>query len=273
MRTRIAFWALLACFLLLAGIVLDRSPVLAPVRSAADRVLGPLELAQARTVPPLGSLFAGRTEMARLKTDNDRLRDTIAELNASLVQLRELELENRRLRDELGYKVENPEASIVPANIVGQDPSNLVQVMIIDKGSQDGLKEGMVVVAPSGLVGRLIRVQGSTSQVLLVSDSRSSIYGVLQRPDTRAAGVVQGQLGGTMIMKYIPQGETVREGDVVVTSGRGMSFPRGLFVGRISQVRQNDVDMFQEATVEPSVNFPRLETVMVLTNFLPRQAG
>ncbi len=271
MQIKVAFWLLLALVVGVAGVALDRTRLLAPARSAVLRALAPVQVAVTRAVEPASTLLGTRTEAGRLREENDRLRELVADLNATLVQMRELELENRRLREELGYKVEHPGSSFIPATIVGQDPSNLVKSITIDKGTDDGVKEGMVVVAPAGLVGRVTRVQSTSAEVLLIADSRSSIYAVLQRPDSRAAGVVQGQLRGPLILKYLPQGETVREGDVVVTSGRGLSFPRGLYVGRVTLVRQNDVEMFQEALVEPAVDFARLENVMVITNFLPKR--
>jgi rod shape-determining protein MreC len=152
---------------------------------------------------------------------------------------------------------------------VGRDPSNYLQYLQVDKGTADGVRVGAVAVAPQGLLGRVVAAGGNFSRILLVNDSSSSVNVLLQ--SSRATGVASGQFGGALLMKYIPQGEVVRLGDMVLTSGLGGNFPKGLVVGQVSQVRQKDIELFQEAVVESLVDFRRLEVVYLIRNFTPQR--
>jgi len=126
----------------------------------------------------------------------------------------------------------------------------------------------MTVLSTNGsLVGRIVYVGATTSRVLLITDVSSSVSAVVQ--SSRAYGVVNGQRSGTLLMKYIRQGEQLKTGDIVVTSGVGGVFPEGFMVGRVTDVRQIDIEMFQEARVDSQVDFDRLETVLVITNYRP----
>jgi rod shape-determining protein MreC len=164
--------------------------------------------------------------------------------------------------------VSYPAYDLLPVEVVGRDPSSYLQFLIVDKGTADGIRVGAVVVVPQGLLGRVVSAGSNSSRILLVTDASSSVNALLQT--SRATGVASGQSGGTLLMKYIPQGEVVRLGDMVLTSGLGGNFPKGLIVGRVSQVRQKDIELFQEAVVESLIDFPRLEVVYVIRNFVPQ---
>jgi len=125
----------------------------------------------------------------------------------------------------------------------------------------------MTVVTPSGLVGQVVAVTPTTAKVLLITDVSSSVDSLIQ--SNQAKGVVEGSRDGQLTMTYIPQGVKVQTGDRVVTSGLGGIYPPGLWVGTITDVRQNDVDLYQDAQLEPAVDFSRLEVVLVITNHLP----
>ncbi|MBI3976953.1 MAG: rod shape-determining protein MreC [Chloroflexi bacterium] len=269
MRPRTSFSLFLLSLVLLAGVVADRGRTVRSLHEATLRAIVPVQAGLAVTLAALGPSLQTDGELSRLRGENLRLQETVAELNAAVVRLRELEIENRRLREELGYQRTYPEFTRLAATVIGEDPSNLVRAILIDKGADQGVKNGMSVVSPAGLVGRVGRVFPSSAEVMLLTDPRSSVYAVVQRPDSRSAGVIQGQLSGNLLMKFIPQGESVQVGDVIVTSERGLSFPRGLFIGIVRTVERTEVDPFQSATVEPAVPLHRLESVMVITNFLP----
>jgi rod shape-determining protein MreC len=128
---------------------------------------------------------------------------------------------------------------------------------------------GTVAVAPQGLLGRVVAAGVNFCRILLVNDSSSSVNVLLQ--SSRATGVTSGQFGGVLLMKYIPQGEVIRLGDMVLTSGMGGNFPKGLVVGQVSQVRQKDIELFQEAVVESLIDFRGLEVVYLIRNFTPQR--
>ena len=155
--------------------------------------------------------------------------------------------------------------------MIGYDASNLVRSAVLDRGSRDGLVDGMTVMTPRGLVGKVVRLGPTAARVLLVTDPGSSVNAMVQR--SRAKGVIYGQRGtaggSQLVLRYVPQGEEIKPGDRVITSGLGGIFPEGIAIGQVSQVRQQGTDMFQEATVEPFVDFARVESVFVITNHVP----
>jgi rod shape-determining protein MreC len=181
------------------------------------------------------------------------------------VRLREAEIENATLREQLGFKEANPDFRLVAAEVIGRDPSNFLEYILIDRGSSDGITANMPVVTSQGLVGRIVEVYPRSSRVLLITDPSSSVNALIQ--SSRATGVVQGQTDGSLVMRYIQQGEEVKVGDLVLTSGLGGHFPKRLIVGQVTSVRQRDVEPFQEAEVKPTVQFNHLEIVLIITNF------
>jgi rod shape-determining protein MreC len=117
------------------------------------------------------------------------------------------------------------------------------------------------------LVGRIHKVGPDSSTVLLITDPSSGVQALTQR--NRVVGVVTGRAGDEPVMEYIPQGAEISVGDLVITSGLGGNFPKNLVIGQVVEVRQRDYEMFQQATLRPTVNFDRLEFVLVITNFKP----
>jgi rod shape-determining protein MreC len=218
--------------------------------------------------------FADVTE---LRAKIDALQNQVNQTANSNVRIVELESENTLLRKQLGYKQSNPDFDLVgaavvqrnpdQAQVVGQDPSNLAWSIIIDQGSADGVKPGMPVVTSEGLVGRVTSTGTNWAKVLLLIDPSSSVNAVVQ--STRATGVVQGDISGNPIIKYVPQGEAIKIGDLILTSGMGATFPKRLVIGQVTEVRKHDIELFQEAIIKPAVDFTRLEFVLILKKFTP----
>jgi rod shape-determining protein MreC len=264
----VLLFVVLAVFSLLS-LVLDRAEALSPLRNLVLQVTTPVQWAVSVVVNGIGDTVGGIQELGRLRDENRRLTLEVDDLRARVIRLQEAEIENRGLREELGFKQAYPAYDLLPAEVVGRDPSNYLQYLQVDKGTADGVRVGAVAVAPQGLLGRVVAVGSTFSRILLVHDSSSSVNVLLQ--SSRASGVASGQFGGPLLMKYIPQGEVVRLGDMVLTSGLGGNFPKGLVVGQVSQVRQKDIELFQEAVVESLIDFRRLEVVYLIRNFTPRR--
>lgn len=240
------------------GVVLDAvAPIQELVTTSYQDVAG-----TGRSVATVDQLVQ---ENARLRAENDRLaRDAV---NAP-----ELQRQNDELRQLLGLRQGGAAAwQWLPGRVISFDASNLVRSVTVDVGSGEGLVLGMTVMTPRGLVGKIVKIGRNAVQVLLITDPSSSANAMIQR--TRAGGVVYGQRGpvgtSSLVMRFIPQGEEIKPGDRVITSGLGGIFPAGIAIGQVSQVRQRDTDMFQEATIEPSVEFGRLEDVLVIVNHQP----
>ncbi len=223
------------------------------------------------------------TDINTLRAENARLQAQVNELKVNGVRLNELEKENTTLRQQLGYKQAIADFDLVGAavlernpdfaHVIGQDPSNLVRFIILDQGTAEGVKTGMPVVTPEGLVGRITSTGTHWAKVLLMTDPTSSVNAVVQ--STRATGVAQGDVNsnllgnGNLIIKYVPQGEAIKIGDLILTSGLGGTYPKRLVIGQVTAVNKHDNELFQEATIQPTVDFTRLEFVLILKKFTP----
>jgi rod shape-determining protein MreC len=252
---------------ILAWLVFDQLGPTNPIRDTFSRVLSPVQFVLQRVVSPVGKVVNGVVHVVRLGAENEALRNENAELRNLVMLLQEARLENENLRRELEFKSAVPNYHLLSAEVIGHDPNNLLQYLIIDRGADDGLEPGMPVLTADGLVGRISRVNHNSATVMLISDPSSSVSALIQQ--SRATGLVQGYPGQELVMRYIPQGEEVEVGDVVLTSGLGSSFPKRLVIGQVTAVKRSDVEMFQEARVAPAVRLRDLEMVQVLLNFVP----
>lgn len=257
-----------------AGTVLVTAAILALIaafpdgrailQGGASRVMAPLQEVTAQAIDNTGALFGTVARAGDLAAQNQAYREDIRQLRATLAEMRELESENRDLRALLGLRDRLPRGHLVPAQIVARDPLALVQAVVIDRGSDDGLTANMPVVTDRGVVGRIVELFPSSAKALLLTDVNSGIAVRTEGPESQASGLVRGTGDGRLILQYVAQDETIRPGDAVFTSGVGGVFPPGLMIGVISQIRQLDVSVFQEALVEPAVRARNLERVYVL---------
>lgn len=197
--------------------------------------------------------FGSSGETARLSDENRRLR-------SELQRLEEIRLENERLNRLLAFR-EEAGIQAVPARVIAEDASSWFRSVMIDRGSFDGVREGMPVVVAEGVVGRVIKSAPNQSRVLLITDASSAMAALVQR--TRARGVCRGQ-GEKLTFDFAMHWEEIEEGDLIVSSGTGGVFPKGLPIGMISRVSRGDQGLFRDVEVVPAVDFYRLEEVLVL---------
>jgi rod shape-determining protein MreC len=161
----------------------------------------------------------------------------------------------------LDFRSELPSGAIT-ATIIASSASSWFQSCVISKGSADGVRKGMAVVTPLGVVGKVAAVTGRTAKVLLLTDPNSGIDVLVQR--TRSRGIVSGSLESGTVLKYIKRSEDVQEGDRLVTSGLDSGFPKGLLVGTVIRVRKQNRGLFQSVEVWPAVQAARVEEVLVV---------
>lgn len=258
----------------LAGMAFNELGYLEPAEHSILRLLVPPQRALASIGDDLRELFSTLHDLATLRQENEALRDLTNKLMIENVRLKEAEAENQTLRLLLQFKRANPHqeyrAAEVIGRVIGRDPSSLLSYLTIDVGSEQGIERGMPAVSDEGLVGRIEEAGVTSSEVLLIIDARSSVNALIQ--SSRASGVVEGLPGGGLVMRYISQEQQVSVGDVVLTSGLGGNFPKGLVIGQVVAVYQRDIEMFQQAQVRPTVDFNRLEKVLVITDFRPLEA-
>jgi len=182
------------------------------------------------------------------------------ELRAQLQQVQEIALQNKRLRKLLAF-VDDLDHSALPAQVIGEDGSNWARTIIIDKGTRSGLHAGFPVVAAAGVVGRIIKTAPDSSRVLLITDASSAIAALIQR--TRTRGVARGQ-GNNLSIEYALRDAEIQVGDLLVTSGMGGVFPKGLPLGLVESVTKDQFGLFQQITATPTNDFSYLEEVMVI---------
>lgn len=268
-------WPLLVAVLVASVLLLAIAwtGTLRPAQDALSAAVVPVQYAVHKLVQGAGDLVSVPYDLQTLRAENRRLQMQVDELVTQLALLREVELENESLRELLDLKEKSPdilgpEADLLSAEVIGRDPSNLLRYLTIDRGSQDGVKVGMAVITARGLVGQVREVGPNYARVVLLTDPSSAVNALVQR--SRATGIVEGQTGPNLLMRYLPQEEGIAQpGDIVLTSGLGGHFPRRLLVGEIIEVRHSDVEMFQEARLRPAVDYDRLETVIVVRHFTP----
>jgi rod shape-determining protein MreC len=207
-------------------------------------------------------------ELRRLRSELDELRSQIASYERSLVDINELQIENAGLREQLGLTKVFPYPQI-PAEVVAVDPAGGT-TLIINKGSRHGVERGMSVIAfqngMRGLVGRVVSVGAAASTVMPIYDVGSYVSG--RHQGSRYEGIVQGRglVGGTLTMSLVPKAARaeIAFGDLVLTSGLGGLYPRGLHIGRVDEVIPKRYEESLELVIEPIIDFSRLEFVFIL---------
>jgi rod shape-determining protein MreC len=267
---------ILAAFSLVV-LVLSSTGRLAAVEAQMERPTEPLLIAFNGFGRWATNVASTIRDLSSLRSQNQRLQTVVDTLTIDNLRLQEVEGENERLRQLLKFRQLNPTYDFrggqVIARVISEGPSNYLRTIAIDLGSNQGIKPDMPVVTERGLVGRIYKVGPTSSTVLLITDPSSGVNAMTKT--NRVVGVVNGVAGSSPVMEYIAQDADVAVGDPVITSGLGGNFPKNLVIGQVVEVRKRDYDMFQQAVVRPTVNFDRLEVVLVIMNFqpLPGQPG
>lgn len=206
-------------------------------------------------------------DVASLRQRNGELESEVSELQAQVIQLQQRVGETEILAALVDFSRANPENTYKAAAVIGRDPSPFLHYVIINRGSNDGILRGMPVVTNQGLVGRVDAVIAEAARVQLITDPASNVNVRLENAETDASLV--GSVTGDLELELIPQEKNVEAGDLVLTSGLGGGYPPDLIVGQVTTIRTRDFDLFQQATVQPVVDFNRLQIILVIVNFTP----
>lgn len=244
---------------------------LRPIQNFLARLTSPVQITTSGLTHSFNTLWDG---LVGFRTTQQRLAE-LEKINGSLtvenLRLQEVEQENEQLRGLLAFAQERPSFELrggqIIARVIGWDSNNFLNYIMLDLGRVHGMATGMPVLTNQGLVGRVSEVTDVTAKVLLITDPSSSINVLLQ--SSRLTGMLTGQPGADPIVDFIPQGETFSVGEIVVTSGLGGRFPKGIPVGQVVEIQQKDFEQSQRAVIRPTVNLDRLELVLVVTNFDP----
>ncbi len=209
----------------------------------------------------------GMVNARALVEENKRLRAENAELEARITKLFGYSIENKRYRELL--KLQESEGAGVAARIIAVEAGTQAKRVTVNKGRLDGIGERFIAIAPSGLVGRVLRdkLGAHTTEIALIIDPRSGVAGMVLASGDK--GVVVGDPSGPgfrghLLSMDLPGDAVVREGDVVVSSGYGGVYPRGYRIGRVVSVKRNPADASQIASIRPFVDFAHLETLLLV---------
>ena len=270
MRKRINFknWKKIVLVLFVLGIAFFAlSGYMAKV---IDRIMTPVVQAQSTLMERLNfiiNLFSISQDQVALVAENEELSNQVAELQNRIIQLQQNLNEADILYAPLGFARSSPDEQYGPAKVIGKDPSPFLKYILIDQGSDAGVRSGMPVVTNKGLVGRIDAVTASAARVKLITDSTSMINAVVV--DVDAECVVQGSITGDITIEMVSQDVNLEPGQIIQTSGLGGEFPADFIVGQVLNVNQINNEIFQSASILPAEDFNSLQAVLVVSNFSP----
>lgn len=233
------------------GIVMD--PFIVAQRWLSDRVMSVVDF------------FTLPRDVINLLQRNITLENEISGLQSQVIQLEGQLNEAKVLYALLDFARARPQNQYLASAVIGRDPSPFLHYIILDHGSDDGLRYGMPVVTQQGLVGRVDAVTASASRVQLITDPGSVINVRLQSLKSEAQ--LTGSITGDISLSNIPQDIVVNPGEILLTSGLGGNYPPDVLIGQVTSVIKKENELFQTASVQPIVNFSSLRAVLVITNF------
>jgi rod shape-determining protein MreC len=255
----------IAAFVLMAA---SRLTLLDPVENVTLNITSPLQSALSGLTRPVADTVNNITDAGSLSEENRELREENERLTNELARAREQAIQQQTSTDLNAVAQQFPEDVFLAAEVVARDSSNARNIIAINSGSGDGIKEGMIVVSEGrSLVGTVTKVFDDYAWVTLITDPKSAVSAIVQ--ESRADGVVSGNYDGSLVMEFVTQGAAVKEGDFVVTSGIGGRYPTGVVIGRVAEVETAEQDLFQEVRVDHLASLSKLEDVLVITSFVP----
>lgn len=205
-------------------------------------------------------------EYSRALEENKLLKEQLAQEENLRSKVLELHKENQRLREMLAFK-ERTAYTLLPAEVVARDPSHWFGTITINKGYAEGVQKNMAVVTAQGLVGNIFLVSQHSSRVLMLTDSRLAVSALVQRSrEPGFVGIIEGypEKRGFLKMNNLSPEANIQPGDTIISSGLGGIFPKGLVIGQVMEVGQDQYGLLQQALVYPAVNFNRLEEVLIV---------
>ena len=205
-------------------------------------------------------------DINNLKEENKELKEKNSELEQQVRELENIKSENETLKEYLDLTEKYAEYKTVPAYIINKDISNYSKTIVINVGTEDGIKENMTVIADQGLVGHVISVTSDTAKIRTIIDTSSSVSGLLSTTDESIVCKATLEEESALKAMYIPDNDGVMQGDSVETSGLGGIYPKGIHIGSVKKVvnTKNITDRY--AIIETAVDFEKLDTVLVITN-------
>lgn len=274
-RTRTGLWYAAFVIVSLLLLLASQTDAALSLQRVSARALDPVRQAIGGIGQGVAGVFGTIGEIDRLRAENDDLRRRLAGAEQRIAELEGAAAENEELRELLGL-TQSLEMDLLPVRVISRDPSNFTWEVGIDAGTLDGLAVGMPVVGSAegagALAGTVVSVGSDTATVRLVVDTRTSVVALDQQ--SRALGLVQGQLGGQLVMVQVAVTEVVAVGDTIVTAGLALEqavarspYPKGLLIGHVLAVEPDTNALTQTAFVRAALDFGRLERLLVVLEF------
>ncbi len=267
------WWTLAVVSVSLFSILLSENRTLDPLQNLSLTIAAPMENGLRDVADPISDFFRGIFNRGDLVRENERLREELERLQTETAATEDAQRRLQELEEALGVKENRPDDVFVVADVIAQDPSGFKRALAIDRGSKDGLDEGMVVLSKSGsLVGVVSLVYEEFAWLRLISDPNNAVnIAVLTGGEegSEARGVAVGDLRSRLSLEMLPTEAQIQEGDLVITSGLGGNYPRTLLLGSVTSVEEKPQALAKRATMEPAADLSSLDTVLIITNFRP----
>ena len=239
----------------------DLGPTWNPAEQFVIEITAPFQKLIKQTTKSTEELWLNYFRLVDVHHENTQLKNEIHELKMANSRYRELLATQERLEELLQFK-QTINRPVLAAQVIGLDPTGWFKSVIIDKGKWAGLRIDMPVVNAFGVVGRVVSVSSNYAKVLLIIDQNSAVDCLVQR--SRDRGMLKGLMSEICKLDYVAKSNNINVGDIVVTSGLGGVFPKGLPVGRILDVKEISGELFKDIKIRTAVDFSKLEEVLVI---------
>lgn len=228
---------------------------------AISLVTAPAQYGITSAIKKIKTIWASYIYLINLNTENTMLKNDIDKIKEENNQLKEALLLHERLKAMLAFKQEAAPTAEA-ASVIGIENSGWIKTITINKGISDGVRRDMVIVTPLGIAGRIIDAQSTASKAILVTDPRCAIDVIIQR--SRIKGITGGNGADRLALKYIRHEDDIQVGDILISSGLGGIFPKGMAVGEVVRVEKGEDNFFMDVEVKPSADIKRLEDVLII---------
>ena len=252
--------ALVLAQVLLLAFQIKRENNVRLVRYWTVQTLTPVERAGTWSFSRIGGLWSGYIGLRNARTENTRLQKELDDLRMRNRELESQAAEGQRLANLLSFRTAHPEASMLAAEVIGASADPTSHTLFINRGERDHVRRNLAVITPEGIVGKIVEVFPTSSQVLLINDRDSGVGALFA--GTRTHGVVKGSGDPNPRMDYIVNDEKVQVGDKILTSGEDHIFPKDLPIGKVESAKASAP--FQVISIAPAARLDRLEDVLIL---------
>lgn len=244
-------------------------PYLSFVQSGIYNLISPAVSGVNRVITSIDNYIKRFKNAGEILAENEKLKKQLAEERLNNILMKKYEMQNERLRKLLDFK-ELTSYETQGAKVIGYGPSKWKEKILINKGSKDGLKDGMTVVTYNGsFVGQINYITSDSAQVEMVNNSGFVVAGIVQREDSRAVGLVKGNQENSKynIMDNLSWDSDIRENDLILTSGLSNTYPKGLPIGKVTEVNPDNYGVSQKAKIDLFIDLNTIEEVLVITDF------